>query len=218
MQPYLYPYLGYYQLLAEVDTFVVFDDVNFIKKGFIHRNFIPVFGIKKQFNLSLKKASQNKLINEIDINDPITQCIPLIENTYINKCNYSDDILSIINFHKTIEEENLAEFLKRTIEYMSYNLLEQSPNIINSSSLKVQKNNGAEQRIIDIVLSLGGTSYYNLPGGVDLYSPSNFNDAGIDLKFIRPNINLNGEDNNYSVIDVIANMGIKRLRKKLSNA
>jgi hypothetical protein len=68
MQPYIYPYLGYFQLINAVDKFVFYDDVNYIKKGWINRNQILVNKSPFLFTIPLKEVSQNKLINEIDIN------------------------------------------------------------------------------------------------------------------------------------------------------
>ena len=65
MQPYLFPYLGYWQLLSSVDLFIVYDDVNFIKKGFVNRNSILVNGSAHRITLELVKMSQNKKINQI---------------------------------------------------------------------------------------------------------------------------------------------------------
>ena len=65
MQPYLFPYIGYWQLISAVDKFIIFDDVNYINKGYINRNNILVNNKSYQFTLDLIGASQNKLINEI---------------------------------------------------------------------------------------------------------------------------------------------------------
>ena len=69
MQPYLFPYIGYFQLINAVDTFVVYDDVNYIKKGWINRNSILVNEKPFLFTVDLKEVSQNKLINEITIDE-----------------------------------------------------------------------------------------------------------------------------------------------------
>ena len=69
MQPYIFPYLGYYQLVNAVDTFVFFDDVNFINKGWINRNNILQQNQALRFTIPLMKASQNRLINEIELSD-----------------------------------------------------------------------------------------------------------------------------------------------------
>ena len=69
MQPYLFPYIGYFQLIYAVDKFVLYDDVNYINKGWINRNNILVNGKGNLFTIPLKDASQNKLINEIYVSD-----------------------------------------------------------------------------------------------------------------------------------------------------
>jgi len=67
MQPYFLPYIGYFQLINAVDKFVVYDDVNFINRGWINRNNILVNGSTTLIQIPLSKASQNKLINEVEI-------------------------------------------------------------------------------------------------------------------------------------------------------
>ena len=75
MQPYLFSYIGYWQLINAVDTFVIFDDVNFIKKGYINRNSILANGKSQTFTLELIGASSNKLINEIEIGNNINKIL-----------------------------------------------------------------------------------------------------------------------------------------------
>ena len=67
MQPYFFPYIGYFQLISAVDIFVVYDDVNYINKGWINRNHILVNGQAKLITIPLIQASQNKHISEIEL-------------------------------------------------------------------------------------------------------------------------------------------------------
>src|SRR5664280_1221353 len=69
MQPYLFPFIGYFQLINAVDKFIIFDDVNYINKGWINRNRILLNGKEFLFSIPLENASQNKLINEINLFD-----------------------------------------------------------------------------------------------------------------------------------------------------
>ena len=78
MQPYFFPYIGYWQLINIVDTFVIFDDVNFIKKGYINRNSILVGGQSQRCTLELIKASQNKLIYEVEVGNNTNKIIKTI--------------------------------------------------------------------------------------------------------------------------------------------
>ena len=67
MQPYIIPAIQYFQLISSCDIFVFLNDVNFIKKGFIHRNFIINNKKKEQITIQIKKKSQNRLINQLEI-------------------------------------------------------------------------------------------------------------------------------------------------------
>ena len=69
MQPYIFPYIGYFQLINLVDKFIIYDDVNYIKKGWINRNKILNNGSELYFSIPIKKSSQNKLINELLLGD-----------------------------------------------------------------------------------------------------------------------------------------------------
>ena len=82
IQPYFFPYIGYWQLVNEVDTFVIFDDVNFIKKGYINRNSILINGIAEHFTFKLLGASQNKYINQIEIGHNRHKLLKTIERAY----------------------------------------------------------------------------------------------------------------------------------------
>ena len=81
MQPYFLPYIGYWQLINAVDTFVIFDDVNFRKKSYIYRNFILSSGFSSQINLELYGASQNKLINEIEISSNFDKFVKFLNSS-----------------------------------------------------------------------------------------------------------------------------------------
>ena len=67
MQPYIFPYLGYFQLLNSVDHFVFYDDVNFIKGGWVNRNQLLINNQNKFFTVPLKKIISFTPINEVEI-------------------------------------------------------------------------------------------------------------------------------------------------------
>ena len=96
MQPYFMPYIGYWQLMNAVDTYVVYDDVNYINRGWINRNNILISGSSYMFTIMLKKASQNKLINEIEILDDFSKLKKQIEFAY-KKAPYYDRIIVLLN-------------------------------------------------------------------------------------------------------------------------
>ena len=84
-QPKLLPYIGYWQLIYAVDTFVIYDDVNFVKRSFINYNSILINKQQKKFTLELIGASQNKLINEIKVGENSNKILKTLELNYKKK-------------------------------------------------------------------------------------------------------------------------------------
>ena len=115
MQPYLFPYIGYWQLLNYVDTYVVYDDVNFINKGWINRNYILFNSNRLLLTLHLKQASQNKFINEIEIGNNQSKILKTIYHAY-SKAPYFDFVYPLIKHIFSTNEKNLAIFLVNSIQ------------------------------------------------------------------------------------------------------
>ena len=118
MQPYFMPYIGYWQLMNAVDKYVVYDDVNYIKKGWINKNRILVNGKPKYINIQLNGASQNKLINQIKIlknNDFLKKNLKTIEFVY-RKAPYFDDIYPIIERIFKCEANLISEYIYNSFE------------------------------------------------------------------------------------------------------
>lgn len=213
MQPYFYPYLGYFELIASVDKFVIFDDVNFKKKGFIHRNFINQSGENQQINLILNKASQNKKINELEILDASTQCIPRILSAY-QESNYYSDVQELCEFHQDISERNLAHFLGTVLQFTANKILRKPPEFLYSSHITEHPNLYGEERIINLAQQLGGKEYFNLPGGKLIYSREKFRGAGLELAFLVPNLLISGRESSLSIIDAVAEIGWSNLQDR----
>lgn len=186
MQPYFMPYIGYWQMIGAVDQYVIYDDVNFIKGGWINRNRILVGGDVKYFNISLKEASQNKLINQVEIlNDPkiIGKKLRTIKAAY-SKAPFFKDVYELLEKILVYNEINLASFLINSLEVICGYLNIRTP-MLRSSEIFTNQCLHGETRIIDICKKLGATQYYNAIGGVDLYSLKNFAQYNIDLKFLQ---------------------------------
>ena len=186
MQPYFMPYIGYFELVRSVDTFVFFDDVNFIKRGWINRNNILVDGRAKMFTIPLHKASQNKKINKTYLfgEEWKHDLLKLIEYAY-RKSPYFDKFYPVI--YEIIHSDNklisnLAEFsIKAVADYIGLNT-----NFISSSEVLVENDLRGEDRIIALCKALGVQEYVNLPGGKSLYDRNKFKLKGIGLKFVKP--------------------------------
>lgn len=209
MQPYFLPYIGYWQLMNAVDTYVIYDDVNFIKGGWINRNRILVNGEPKYFNIPMLGASPYKSINEIGVNNDtklIEKKLRVIEGAYRNAPFYQD-VYPIIKRILSCEKDNLADYITESF-YIICDYLEITTKLIKSSSLEKDCSLRAQDKVLAICESLGATEYYNAIGGQELYSFNDFKKRGIELKFLKTDsIEYNqfnkGFQSNLSIIDVM---------------
>jgi len=209
MQPYLFPYIGYFQLISAVDKFVILDDVNFINKGWINRNRILVNGKVHLFTVPLKEASQNRLIKDVEVsNDGIwgKKVLKTIEMNY-KKAPYYDSISPIISKIILSASKSISELIRQSIvevnQYLNIGTI-----IQDTSTVYDNRHLRAEDRIIDICRKEGADQYINPSGGTELYSKERFKSAGIDLKFLKSNpVSYRQFENEFvpwlSIIDIL---------------
>lgn len=206
MQPYFMPYIGYWQLMAAVDTYVIYDDVNYIKKGWINRNNILVNNDKQLFTISLNGASQNKLINEITIADDFTKLRKTIHMAY-HKAPYYNDVMALLDKIFSYQSSNLADFIANSIELVCQ-YLDIQTKIIMSSDIEKDNSLKGQDKILEICKLLNADTYYNAIGGQELYDKSVFEKENIKLCFLKSDIPEYSQYNNnfvpgLSIIDVL---------------
>lgn len=183
MQPYLFPYIGYWQIINAVDKFIIYDDVNFINKGFINRNKILVQNKPHQFTLELVGASQNKLINQIQIGNNSKKILLTIEQSY-KKSPFFNIVFPLIKDVLNQNEKNLSKFIGYSLKKISdyFNI---KTNFIYSSEIKKNNYLKKQDKIIDICQRLNATHYINPINGKELYDRKLFTENGIKLSFIH---------------------------------
>lgn len=186
MQPYFMPYIGYFQLIKAVDKYVICDDVNYIKNGWINRNYILVNQEKWLFTIKLRKLSQNKLINEIEIEDDFKSWIKTIKVNYA-RAPYFKDVFPIVERIVSYENRSLSEFLLNSLKVILSYLKIETPLLISSQINKDCSLKGKD-RVINVCKVLGADLYINAIGGQKLYDKTEFAFHGIDLKFIKTEI------------------------------
>ena len=186
MQPYFFPYIGYWQLVNAVDTFVIYDDVSYIKKGYINRNSILINSEVKAFTLELIGASQNKLINDINIGHNREKIIKTIEMAY-RKASYFNEAFPVIKKILENKEENLAKYVGNSLELLSEYFLIKTK-FIYSSAIEKDNSLRGEEKILHIAQLLNANNYVNAIGGQELYEKNIFNNAGIHLNFLKTEI------------------------------
>lgn len=189
MQPYFVPYLGYWQLMNAVDQYVIYDDVNYIKGGWINRNRILSNGTPVYFNLPIIGASPNKHINEVQVNineKSMIKCLKTIQGCY-SKAPYFDIVYPMVESIMLYKEKNLAEFIKHSFEVIC-EYLDIRTQLILSSELQKNVDLKAQDKVLHICNILGANEYYNAIGGQELYSFDDFRECGVKLFFLKTNI------------------------------
>lgn len=222
MQPYLFPYIGYFQLINAVDVFVFYDDVNFIKRGWINRNQILINGKANMFTVPLVKASQNKLINEIELAiDPnwISGFYTTINLNY-RKAPYFDETFHLIQKVFSESYSSIAELAKASIMSVS-EYIDINTDFLIASQLDYDRSLKGQDRILNLCEKLNAKKYINPINGKDLYSQDKFQTKGIELNFIRtseihymqfePDIFVP----NLSIIDVLMFNSREKIREDL---
>ncbi|MDT8406687.1 MAG: WbqC family protein [Methylococcales bacterium] len=186
MQPYFFPYPGYFQLLHAVDTFVVYDDVNFIKGGWINRNFILAQQKKTRLTLQLLGASPNLPINHITVGNNRNKLLKTLQQNYA-RAPFFSNVIPLLEEILTSDETNLALFLdfslRRTCDYLNLH-----PRWYLSSDLHKDHALKGQDKVLAICQELGADEYINLPGGRSLYHRDSFDKMGVQLSFIDPQV------------------------------
>lgn len=220
MQPYLFPYIGYFQLIMSSDVFVIYDDVCFIKQGYINRNNILVGGVSQRFTVPVKNGSSNSLIKDVVFQGNVRKILAAVQQAY-SRSSFIKDILPIIEDVLNYEERNipaLCEYsYRRIFEYLGI-----EKKIVLSSDLDYDKSQAADKKLVSMCQLLGAKTYINSPGGRELYSSGMFEPYGIDLRFIRPvleeykQLNADSFVKGLSIIDVLMNNSIEEILHLLS--
>lgn len=212
MQPYLFPYIGYFQLIEATNKIVFYDDVTYIKGGWINKNKILGGGQESKFTLPLSKASSSKEIKEIQLHPQLyplwrKKFLKTVEQNYGKSLSFKQVypvIDSILNSgHNTIS--NLAiESITSIYSYLSKEIDWEKSSICASETKGLDR----ADRIIQITKDFRYDTYINLIGGQKLYDKKYFQSKGIGLNFIKPKDIVYQQSNNkfvpwLSIIDIL---------------
>jgi hypothetical protein len=187
MQPYFLPYIGYFQLLRAVDVFVVYDDVQFMKGGWIERNRMLVNGAPHWFRLTLEKASHKLDINRRffaeDIDSQKKALLYKVHCAYA-KAPHCAESMALLEEILAGDERNVAAMLARSLRILCRHLAIDTELRLSSEMVKNAGLTG-EARVIDMVQQQGAGHYVNAAGGQALYDRENFAHHGIRLSFLQ---------------------------------
>lgn len=209
MQPYFLPYLGYFQLVNAVDRFVVFNDSNYIKKGWINRNRLLLNKKAYLFTIPIKKASQNKLINEIEISNDKKKRYKILKTikAAYSKAPYFESVYPLIKDIIDSNNRRIDHYILNSLKKI-FRFLDIKTEIVLSDKLKKNQHMKGQERIIEICKILNGDHYLNPLGGKDLYDKNEFQKHNIKLSFIEPKTIIYYQLNNnfvekLSIIDTL---------------
>lgn len=187
MQPYFLPYIGYFQLIAAVDVFVVYDNIQFTKKGWIHRNRILSQGDSKLFTIPLKKDSDyldiRQRIISADFKTFKDKLLRSLKNDYQN-APYFKSTYTLLENLLNYNDLNLFQFIYNSIVQICKTLNIRTEIVI-SSSLPIDHALTSQHKVIEICKHLKATHYLNTIGGLELYQKKDFLNEHIHLHFIK---------------------------------
>lgn len=187
MQPYLFPYIGYFQLLNAVDEFVIYDNIQYSKKGWINRNRILSNGQDTLISVPLKKDSDFLDVRERELSDSWrlerSKLLNRIRESY-RKAPYYEAASQVVSEAILYEDRNLFNFI-----FNSLNLLKSYLNIATplcvSSTIPIDHTLRAERKVMALCRARCATDYINPIGGVELYNKEEFMRSGINLHFLQ---------------------------------
>lgn len=210
MQPYFFPYIGYFQLIEAVDQFVVYDNIQYTKKGWINRNRILVNGKDEYITVPLKKGFHSLNIKERFLSDTwLTDRKNILNklSAVYSKAPYFRDVYPVIEQCLMFDDYNLFSFNYNLLNIIKDYLNINTPFVI-SSTINIDHSLKAEHKVLEICKALGATNYLNPIGGVELYKKDQFEKSGIQLNFLRTGTIQYPQFNNefvplLSIIDVM---------------
>lgn len=219
MQPYFMPYIGYFQLINVVDEFVLYDNIEYTKKGWINRNRILVNGKDEYVSISLKKDSDFLYVNQRFLSDSslaeMNKILKKIGEVYRKAPHYTQT-MSLLNDIFLYEEKNLFEFIKHSI-LKTLTFLNIQTSIVISSTIPIQHHLKSEEKVLAICKNRQAQTYINPIGGLTLYSHATFKQNQINLQFIKSNHFQYPQFNNefvpwLSIIDVLMFNGVDKVK------
>ncbi|WP_433885042.1 WbqC family protein [Pseudomonas vranovensis] len=189
MQPYFFPYVGYFDLIASVDKFVFYDDVNFIKNGWINRNRLYLSGDVRYFTVPLSGASSYSKICEVNIQPRqawVRKLMESIRQSYAKAPNFTAtfDLLRDVVEGEDVSIAGLAQrSIRKSVERLGF-----STAFVESSSIYGNSHLSGPERVLDICLQEHAEEYINPSGGRALYDADYFLQSGIKLSFSSANL------------------------------
>jgi len=212
MQPYFFPYIGYFQLMKAVDTFVFYDDAQYMKGGWINRNRILTNGKPSWLTLPVSRASLTLSINQrhyLFDDDAIGAIKRRLHTCYARAPAYRE-IFPIVCELLDYGNSNVAEFNANLLKGLAARLGITCEFIVSSDVDKGSTLRG-EAKVIGLCRRIGARHYINAIGGKDLYDKCRFEEAGLRLSFLQTTVQqveLESGPQHMSIIEGLMSLGV----------
>ena len=229
MQPYFFPYIGYFSLIKHTDEFILFDTAQYIRHGWIDRNRILKQTNDWQYiNVPLTKHSLETKIKDVKINNQENWKEKIFKQLlhYKKKSPFYNETINVLSQGLQIETDSIVELNANTLrcvcEYLGINF---NYKIYSEMDLKIQKVGSPDEWALNICEAIGNVEeYWNPPGGMEFFDRSKYEDAGVKLYFqkvnIKPYPQRRGPENiitGLSMLDVMMFNSIEDINKMLDD-
>ncbi|MDD5297986.1 MAG: WbqC family protein [Rhodocyclaceae bacterium] len=186
MQPYFFPYIGYFQLINAVDEFIVYDNIKYTKKGWINRNRLLQNGKDAMFSLPLQSASDFLDVRDRELapDFPREKLLNRFKDAY-RHAPFFRQTFRLIEEVVLYDHPNLFRFLHHSIARTCAHLGIATPLTV-SSAFNIDHSLKGQEKVLALCRAAGAETYINAIGGLDLYAKQDFQNQGVGLTFIRP--------------------------------
>ena len=185
MQPYLFPYIGYFSLIKNTDFFVFFDTPQYIRKGWINRNrILSANGDITYFTVPIQKADRNTPINKIIVSNNYDWKMKTLGqlNIYKKAPNYGrviDLVKGIFNTDTMLISDLAIKSIVKTCEYLDIKY-----DIFSKMNLALPEVKEPDEWALYITKELGYNTYINPPGGMSFFNREKYQINDVDLQFL----------------------------------
>lgn len=184
-QPYFLPYIGYFQLIALADEFIVYDNIKYTKKGWINRNRFLRDGEAVTFTLPLKAGADHMDIDQRALASDYspTRILNQLRSAY-GRAPCFDSAMPVIEDVLSFSDRNLFRFVLNSLVRVCRYLDIQTP-ITVSSTIDIDHGLKSERKVLALCEARGADRYVNAIGGTELYSREDFAMRNIELRFLK---------------------------------
>lgn len=228
MQPYFFPYLGYFALIKYTDKWIVFDTVQYIERGWINRNRIinPTKPEDMYINIPLENHHRDILIKDVLISNNENykeKILSQLWTAYKKRANYFNNVYKLVEDVLSLNTRSITELnvyaLKKVNDYLNIPF---DYEVFSKMNLAIDEVHDSGEWALNISKALNASEYVNPPGGIELFDKEKFDQNDIALKFLRINLKPYNQKKvkfieSLSIIDVMMFNSVNSINEMLND-